>query len=143
MKVFGRKLFRSGKAGGFEPKVIVFCCSWSSHAEAAPVGSSGLKSKTRMIRTMCSGKVDPSFILKAFSSGIDGVMLTVCGAGDCHYMAGNYQAMRRMKLLQNMLQQLGIEPERLRLEWVSTADGAKLQSAVSKFVDKIAALGPV
>lgn len=143
MKVFGRKLFGSGTGGGFEPKVIVFCCNWSLQQGAAPVGTSGSKAKTRMIQTMCSGKVDPSFILKAFSYGIDGVMLTVCGAGDCRYMAGNYQAMRRMKLLQNMLQQLGIEPERLRLEWVSTADGAKLQSAVNEFSDKIAALGPV
>ena len=102
MKLFGR-----GKAGGFEPKVIVFCCNWSSHQGANLGGTSGLKAKTRMIRTMCSGKVDPSFILKAFSSGIDGVMLTVCGAGDCHYMAGNYQAMRRIKLLQNMRLETG------------------------------------
>jgi len=70
-------------------------------------------------------------------------MLTVCGNGDCHYLAGNYQAIRRVKLLQNMLQQLGIEPERLALEWASTGDGAKLQSAVNEFSDKIAALGPV
>lgn len=143
MKESGRRLFGRGKAGGFEPKVVVFYCNWSLHAGADLVGTSGSGAKTKMIQTMCSGKVDPSFILKAFSLGVDGVMLTVCGNGDCHYLAGNYQAMRRVKLLQNMLQQLGIEPERLALEWASTGDGAKLQSAVNEFSDKIATLGPV
>ena len=126
----------------FEPKVMVFCCNWSLFAGAAPTPTSS-KAKTKVIRTMCSGKVDPSFIVKAFATGIDGVMLTVCHPQDCHYISGNYQAMRRLTLLQNALQQLGIEPERLRIEWISTAEGPKFQNAVNEFIDKVAELGPV
>jgi len=126
----------------FKPKVMVFCCNWSLFAGANPT-TTLLKAKTKVIRTMCSGKVDPSFIVKAFATGIDGVMLTVCHPRDCHYVSGNYQAMRRLTLLQNTLRQLGIEPERLRIEWISTADGQKFQSAAKEFVDKIAELGPI
>jgi len=127
----------------FQPKIMVFCCNWCSYAGADLLGSVGARAKAKMVPTMCSGKVDPSYVLKAFSTGIDGVMLTVCHAGDCHFINGNYQAMRRVKLLQNVLGQLGIEPERLKLEWASTAEGANFQSAVSEFVDTVAELGPV
>ena len=126
----------------FEPKVIIFCCNWCLSAGTNPASNSP-KAKTKMIRTMCSGNVDPSFIVKAFATGVDGVMLTVCHPGDCHYLSGNYQAMRRLMLLQDMLQQLGIEPERLGMEWLSTNEGPKLQSVVNGFIGKIAELGPV
>lgn len=126
----------------FEPKVMVFCCNWCLSAGSNPAGDSS-KAKTKTIRTMCSGKVDPSFIVKAFATGIDGVMLALCRPGDCHYVSGNYQAMRRLMLLQNTLQQLGIEPQRLRVEWISTAEEPKFQCAVNEFIDKIAELGPV
>ena len=126
----------------FEPKVMVFRCNWSLHAGTNPT-SNPPRAKTKMIRTMCAGKVDPSFIIKAFATGIDGIMLTVCRPKDCHYLSGNYQAVRRLTLLQNTLQQLGIEPERLRVEWISTVEEPKFQSAVNEFVDKLAELGPV
>ncbi|MDY6907297.1 MAG: hydrogenase iron-sulfur subunit [Chloroflexota bacterium] len=127
----------------FQPKIMVFCCNWCSYAGADAISGPGAKAKTKVIRTMCSGKVDPSFVLKAFSSGVDGVMLTVCEPGECHYIGGNAQAMRRVELLQNVLQQLGVEPERLKLERTSSADGKQLQGMVNDFAGKVAALGPV
>ncbi len=126
---------------GSKPRVLVFCCSWCFPSAANLAVTS--RAKTRTIPTMCSGKVDPSFILKAFSSGIDGVMLAACPPGDCHYLGGNYQAMRRIMLLQNTLKQLGIEPERLRLERIAPSDGAGLQSAVNEFADSVAKIGPL
>lgn len=155
MKEFARKLFGGGtseeksgeravaKRGGSEPKVVVFCCSWGALAGGAAPGTLGTNGNVKVIRTVCSGKVDPSFILKAFSSGVDGVLLALCGPGDCHYLSGNYQALRRVELLQKTLDQLGIEPERLGLHWTSASDGAGLESAVKEFTSKVAALGPV
>ena len=92
---------------------------------------------------MCSGRVEPSFILRAFSSGADGVMVAGCHPGDCHYMSGNYKAQRRVMLLKNTLPQLGIESERLRLEWISASEGTKFQSAVNGFIDEVTELGPL
>ena len=102
-----------------------------------------MKPYFRIIRTMCSGRVDPTFILKAFTSGADGVMVAGCHPGDCHYIAGNYKAMRRAILLKNMLPQLGIEPERLRLEWISASEGVKFRDTVNEFIDKVIKLGPL
>jgi len=129
----------------FEPKIIVFCCNWCSYAGADLAGTSRLQMKPyfRIIRTMCSGRVDPTFILKAFTSGADGVMVAGCHPGDCHYIAGNYKAMRRAILLKNMLPQLGIEPERLRLEWISASEGVKFRDTVNEFIDKVIKLGPL
>lgn len=143
MKEFGRKLFGRRNPGDSKPRVIVFCCDWSSKGDADRVDTAQSKVNARMIRTMCSGKVDPSFIMKAFASGVDGVMLAMCTRGDCHFLGGNYQAMRRVQLLQNTLEQFGIEPERVQLEWVPKADGSSLQSTVNSFADSIASLGPV
>jgi len=92
---------------------------------------------------MCSGRVDPSFILQAFAGGADGVMVTGCHLGDCHYETGNHKTLRRIRLLKRMLTQLGIDPERLRLEWVSPDEASKLRSAVSEFTSKIVELGPI
>jgi len=129
----------------FDPNITLFCCNWSGYkrADLAGTSRSGIKPYFRIIRTMCSGRVDPSFILHAFAKGADGVMTTGCHLGDCHYTSGNIKAVRRIMLLKNMLPQLGIEPERLKLEWTSADDGAKFQSAVNEFVDKIAELGPL
>jgi len=121
----------------FAPKIIVFCCSWCSHDGAALAGAS------RLIRTMCSGRVEPTFILYAFSRGADGVMVVGCPPGDCHYTSGNYKTRRRVMLLKNTLPQLGIEPERLRLEWISAAEGTKFPSALKAFTNEIARLGPL
>ena len=130
---------------GFEPKIIVFCCNWCSYAGADLAGTSRLKIKPyfRVIRTMCSGRIEPTFILHAFAKGADGVMIAGCHPGDCHYNSGNYKARRRITLLKNMLPQLGIEPERLRLEWISASESPKFQSTVNGFIDEVTELGPL
>ncbi len=129
----------------FEPKIIVFCCNWCSYAGADLAGTSRLKIKPyfRVIRTMCSGRVEPTFILYAFGKGADGVMIAGCHPGDCHYSTGNYKARRRTMLLKNTLPQLGIESERLRLEWISASEAPKFQSAVNGFIDEVTGLGPL
>ncbi len=130
---------------GFEPKIIVFCCNWCSYAGADLAGTSRLKIKPyfRVIRTMCSGRIEPTFVFHAFAKGADGVMIAGCHPGDCHYNSGNYKARRRVMLLKNMLPQLGIEPERLRLEWISASESPKFQSTVNEFIDEITKLGPL
>jgi F420-non-reducing hydrogenase iron-sulfur subunit len=128
----------------FEPKVVIFCCNWCSYTGADLAGMSRLKMKPnfRVIRTMCSGRVEPAFIFKAFAQGADGVMVAGCHPGDCHYGTGNYKARRRMALLKKMIPQLGIEPERMRLEWISASEGVKFQATVNEFIEQIRALGP-
>jgi len=127
----------------FEPKVVVFCCNWCSYAGADLAGTSRLKIKPnfRVIRTMCSGRVEPAFVIHAFARGADGVMIAGCHPGDCHYSTGNYKARRRVMLLKKMLPQLGIEADRLRLEWISASEGTKFQSTVNEFIDEVKELG--
>jgi coenzyme F420-reducing hydrogenase delta subunit len=96
----------------------------------------------RIIRTMCSARVDPEFILRAFSKGADGVMVLGCHPADCHYIGGNYRARRRIALLRMVLEQYGFDPKRLKLEWVSASEGEKFQKTVCEFIDTIKALGP-
>lgn len=129
----------------FEPKIVVFCCNWCSYAGADLAGTSRLKIKPnfRVIRTMCSGRVEPTFILYAFAQGADGVMIAGCHPGDCHYSTGNYKARRRIMLLENMLPQFGIESERLKLEWISASEAPQFQGAVNGFIDKVTELGPL
>ena len=129
----------------FEPKIVVFCCNWCSYAGADLAGTSRLKIKPyfRVIRTMCSGRVEPTFILYAFDSGADGVMIAGCHPGDCHYNSGNYKTMRRIMLLKNTLPQHGIESERLRLEWISASEAPKFRSTVNEFIDEVIELGPL
>lgn len=129
----------------FEPKIVGFLCNWCSYAGADLAGTSRLKypPSVRVIRVMCSGRVDPLFVLKAFASGADGVLVLGCHPGDCHYLAGNYKTMRRMLLLQEMLRQLGIEEERLRLDWVSASEGERFASIVKEMTEKIKELGPL
>jgi F420-non-reducing hydrogenase iron-sulfur subunit len=129
----------------FEPKIVVFCCNWCSYAGADLAGTSRLKIKPnfRVIRIMCSGRLEPSFIFHAFAKGADGVMIAGCHPGDCHYNSGNYKTRRRVMLLKNTLPQLGIEPERLKLEWISASEGTKFRSAVNGFIDEVTALGPL
>jgi F420-non-reducing hydrogenase iron-sulfur subunit len=129
----------------FEPKIVVFCCNWCSYTGADLAGTSRLKIKPnfRVIRTMCSGRVEPTFVLYAFAKGADGVMVAGCHPGDCHYSVGNYKARRRVSLLKTMLAQFGIEPERLRLEWISASEAPQFQSAMNSFIDEIKELGPL
>ncbi len=129
----------------FEPKIVVFCCNWCSYAGVDLAGTSRMKIKPyfRVIRAMCSGRIEPTFVFQAFAQGADGVMIAGCHPGDCHYNSGNYKAMRRVMLLRNMLPQLGVEPERLRLEWISASEASKFRSAVNGFIDEVTELGPL
>jgi F420-non-reducing hydrogenase iron-sulfur subunit len=129
---------------GFEPKIVSFCCNWCSYAGADLAGISRMKyaPNVRVIRIMCSGRVDPVFVIKAFQSGADGVLVLGCHPGDCHYMEGNYKAARRIPLLKKMLGQLGIEEERVRLEWVSAAEGERFANIVNQVTAEIKELGP-
>ncbi len=129
----------------FEPKIIGFLCNWCSYTGADLAGVSRIKSapNVRVIRTMCSGRVDPSFILKAFQLGADGVIVMGCHLGDCHYQEGNYKTIRRIPFLQRLIQQFGIDRRRLRLEWVSASEGDRFASIVNEFTQEIRSLGPL
>ncbi|MBI4674130.1 MAG: hydrogenase iron-sulfur subunit [Chloroflexi bacterium] len=129
----------------FEPTIIGFTCNWCSYRAADLAGTARLKypPNIRLIRLMCSGRLDPTFVLQAFALGADGVMLTGCHPGECHYIEQNYKALRRYMLLQRLLAQMGIEPERLKLVWASAAEGAKFAEEVTRFVEQIRALGPL
>jgi len=129
----------------FAPRIILFCCNWNAYATADLTDTSTLTNEPyfRVIRTMCSGRIEPTFVFQAFAQGADGVMIAGCNPGDCHYNSGNYKAMRRVMLLRNMLPQLGIEPERLKLEWISASEASKFQSTVNGFIDEVTKLGPL
>ena len=129
---------------GFEPKIVGFCCNWCSYRGADLAGTARTKCSpnVRIIRAMCSGRVEPTFILKALELGADGVLVLGCHPGDCHYVEGNYKAARRMQLLKKMLAQLGIEEERVRLDWVSASEGDRFVSIVDDMTKKVRALGP-
>ncbi|MGD8979550.1 MAG: hydrogenase iron-sulfur subunit [candidate division WOR-3 bacterium] len=127
------------------PKIIAFCCNWCSYAGADAAGTARLQVKPyfRVIRTMCSSRIDPELILESFKKGAWGVLVAGCHPGDCHYVNGNYKTQRRVALLKNLLRELGIEPERVRLEWISANEGGKFQKVVNEFVDEMTALGPL
>ena len=128
----------------FEPKIVAFLCNWCSYRGADLAGTSRMKSapNVRPIRVMCSGRVEPTFILKAFEAGADGVLVLGCHPGDCHYVEGNYKAARRIPLLKKMLEQFGVEDERVRLDWVSASEGASFVSIVNDITAKVRELGP-
>jgi F420-non-reducing hydrogenase iron-sulfur subunit len=129
----------------FEPKIALFACNWCTYAAMDLAGTSRMKypPNFRVIKVMCSGRIDPQFILEAFRDGADGVLVAGCHPGDCHYIEGNYKALRRMTLLKRMLETLGIEKERLRLEWISAAEAAKFVKVAQEMVEQIKALGPL
>ena len=130
--------------GDFKPRVLVFCCNWCAYAGADLAGVSRLKISPhfRVVRTMCSGRVDPELILEAFANGADGVMVAGCHPGDCHYMEGNYKTMRRMAFLKKLVEDFGVEPDRLQLEWVSAGEGHRFREVINGFIDRIMELGP-
>lgn len=129
----------------FEPKIIAFLCNWCSYECADSVGRAQKEypSNLRIVRVMCSGRVDLQFMLKAFKEDAEGVMILGCHPGECHYKEGNYQALRRYILLKKMLAQFGIEGERLRLHWVSASEGDKFVNIVSEMVRDLKKLGPL
>jgi F420-non-reducing hydrogenase iron-sulfur subunit len=129
----------------FEPVVIGFTCNWCSYRAADLAGTARVKyaPNVRLIRLMCSGRLDPTFVLKALAMGADGVLITGCHPGECHYVEQNYKALRRYLLLQRTLAQMGIEPQRVKLVWASAAEGVKLAQAITALVEEIRALGPL
>jgi F420-non-reducing hydrogenase iron-sulfur subunit len=129
----------------FEPKIVGFLCNWCSYAGADLAGVSRIQypPNIRIIRVMCSGRVDPIFVLEAFKNGADGVLIAGCHLpSDCHYINGNFETLRRVTLLKTVIQQFGIEPERLRLEWISASEGEKFAATIRDMVQQIKQLGP-
>jgi F420-non-reducing hydrogenase iron-sulfur subunit len=129
----------------FEPVIIGFTCNWCSYRAADLAGTARVKypPNVRLVRLMCSGRLDPSFVLKALSGGADGVLITGCHPGECHYIEQNYKALRRYLLLKRTLAGLGIEPDRVRLVWASAAEGVRLAEEIGKLVEDVRALGPL
>jgi len=128
----------------FEPRILAFCCNWCSYAGADLAGVSRFQypPNIRIIRVMCSGRVSELLVLKALSLGADGVLVAGCHPGDCHYMKGNLSARRRVVGIKPFLEAIGIEPERLRLEWISASEGTKFAETVRDFTKTIKELGP-
>jgi F420-non-reducing hydrogenase iron-sulfur subunit len=129
----------------FEPRIVAFLCRWCSYTGADLAGTSRLKYPANVlpIRVMCSGRVDPTFVVNAFRKGADGVLICGCHPGDCHYNEGNYNMMRRFPVMMKMLQQFGVEPGRVRLEWVSASEGDLYAEVVAEFTEAVRALGPL
>ncbi len=128
----------------FEPKIVGILCNWCSYTGADLAGTARIQyaPNVRVVRVMCSGRVDPSFVLKALQCGADGVLIAGCHLGDCHYQSGNYKTMRRFALMKRVLGQLGVEPDRVRLEWVSASEGERWAAVVNDMTEKVRALGP-
>lgn len=132
------------KISEFKPNILCFCCSWCSYAGADLAGVSRFQypATIRIVRVMCSGRVDPAFILEAFKDGIDGVLVTGCHIGDCHYLKGNEFTKDRFERFQNLLKIMGLK-KRFRLEWISASEGKKFSELISEFSDQIKQLGPI
>ena len=128
----------------WEPKIIAFCCNWCSYSGADLAGTNRLTypANVKIIRVPCSCRINPSFVLRAFQCGADGVIICGCHPGDCHYSTGNYHTRRRMTLLFSLLDYLGIEKERTRVEWVSAAEGQRFVDVMDDFVAQVTKLGP-
>jgi len=129
----------------FEPKIVGFLCRWCSYAGADLAGTNRMKypSNISSIRVNCSGRIDPTLVMKALALGADGVLIAGCHPGDCHYTNGNIKTLRRFKLLQKMLDQFGIERERVRLEWISAAEGERYAQVVRSMTEQVRSLGPL
>jgi F420-non-reducing hydrogenase iron-sulfur subunit len=130
---------------GFEPRIVGFLCRWCSYTGADLAGTSRMHYPPNLvaIRVMCSGRVDPTFVVQALAQGADGVLIAGCHPGDCHYSEGNYKTQRRYPLLMNLLDQFGIERERVRLEWVSASEGEKFAEVVRDMTATLRPLGPL
>ena len=129
----------------FEPVILVFTCNWCSYRAADLAGTARMKypPNVRLVRLMCSGRVDPAFVLRAFADGADGVVITGCWPADCHYRVQNVKALRRFLLLRRVVTELGIEPTRLQLVYASAAEGQRLAEEFSRIVEEVRALGPL
>ena len=132
-------------AADFEPRIVAFLCRWCSYTGADLAGTSRLKYPANVlpIKVMCSGRVDPTFVVNAFRKGADGVLICGCHPGDCHYNEGNHNMMRRFPLIEKLLGQFGVEAGRLRLEWVSASEGDRYAEVVAEFTEQVRELGPL
>jgi len=131
--------------GSFEPRIVGFLCNWCSYAGADKAGAAQIPCppNVSIIRVMCSGRVDPEFVLEAYRDGADGVIILACHPGDCHYKEGNYRATQRHELLLQLLSQYGIEPERCRLDYVSASEGERFVQVVTEAVATLKGIGPL
>jgi coenzyme F420-reducing hydrogenase delta subunit len=129
----------------YDPKIVAFCCNWCSYAGADLAGTTRLQypSNVRIIRVMCSGRVDPSFVLRAFELGADGVIVAGCHPADCHYINGNEKTAMRGDFLETFLEDAGIEPQRFKVEWIAGSEGSKFAAVVKKMVSDLEKLGPI
>ncbi|MFA6092627.1 MAG: hydrogenase iron-sulfur subunit [Elusimicrobiota bacterium] len=129
----------------WEPRILAIFCNWCTYTAADLAGVSRMQyaHNVRIVRVMCSGRVDPQFVLDAFARGADGVLIGGCHPGDCHYIEGNYKALRRSEMLKRMLSDMGIEDKRYRLEWISAAEGDKVQRVINEMTADVKALGPL
>ena len=129
----------------YEPKVVAFCCNWCSYAGADLAGTTRIQYPTnvRIVRVMCSGRVDPAFVLRAFELGADGVIIAGCHPADCHYINGNDKAAMRGDFLSSFLEDAGIEPQRFRIEWIAGSEGQKFARVVKEMVSELQGLGPI
>jgi len=128
----------------WEPKIIAFLCNWCSYAGADLAGVSRIQypPNIRVVRVPCSGRINPFFIIKSLTSGWDGVLVSGCHPGDCHYISGNYVARRRFAILRDLMVFMGLEPERLNFSWVSAAEGERFAKIVQKVVKNVKSVGP-
>jgi coenzyme F420-reducing hydrogenase delta subunit len=133
------------KNSDFDPNIVAFLCNWCSYAGADLAGTSRIQypPNVRVIRVMCSGRVNPLFVMNALQQGADGVLISGCHPGDCHYMQGNYYARRRFNLMRNFLEYLGVEPERVRMSWVSASEGAKWKEVIEEVTEGVRSVGPM
>ncbi len=131
-------------AVGFEPKIVAFVCNWCTYAGADLAGTSRMKyqSNVRVIKLPCTGRIDPHFIIKAFENGADGVLVSGCHPGDCHYTSGNFHARRRFTMFRSLMEFLGLDMDRLQFSWVSAAEGGKWTNLINDVTNKVRALGP-
>jgi F420-non-reducing hydrogenase iron-sulfur subunit len=127
----------------FEPRIVAFCCNWCSYAGADLAGVSRFQypPNARIVRVMCSGRIEPQFILKALELGADGVLVAGCHIGDCHYVSGNEKAQKKVQATKELIDQLGLDGRRLRLEWISASEGSKFAETMKEFTEELKALG--
>ncbi len=129
----------------FQPRIVAFFCNWCTYtaADLTGVTRASYAPNVRVIRVMCSGRIDPQFVVAAMREGADGVLIGGCHPGDCHYIEGNYKALRRFKMLKRVLQSMGIEDKRVRLEWIAASEGEKVQRVINEMTAEIKELGPL
>ena len=129
----------------FEPKILAFLCNWCSYAGADLAGTSRIQypPNVRVVRVMCSGRVNPMFVVNALQQGVDGVIIGGCHPGECHYEQGNYLTRRRMTILKKILEYIGIDPQRVQMTWVSASEGGKFAQVIKNVTEAIKELGPI